>query len=244
MKRTMITTGTLLTSSLVMAMAFSSTAMAQAKNTSTTPQVDVENAQPNAISYGSTRSNKQIPSIKSPAGAITEKAIEKSNADGLPYKLGRLHLNMKTIAVEQEACVTVDETLASDCENAISYDTTQSNKQMPNIKSQASKMPEAVSEPSQLKEGDYPLMAGWFMAKHTQANVNTMSLNALTENYDIDEKTALKILDFRAKNPIRSFNDLRAAGLRDSMIERFIDTETANKKTTRESLKTFARTSR
>ena len=66
MTHTFITTGKLLASSLVIAMAFSSTAMAQAKSSTTTPQTDVNNAQPNAISYGSTRSNTK--SIAAPTG--------------------------------------------------------------------------------------------------------------------------------------------------------------------------------
>ena len=70
MKRTLITNGKLLASSLVIAMAFSSTAMAQAKSTSTTPQTDVDNVQPNAISYGSTRSNQSMPNIVAPAANI------------------------------------------------------------------------------------------------------------------------------------------------------------------------------
>ena len=45
MKRTLITTGKLLASSLVLTMAFSSTAMAQAKSTSTTPQADLDESQ-------------------------------------------------------------------------------------------------------------------------------------------------------------------------------------------------------
>jgi len=88
MNRTLITIGKLLASSLIIVLAFSSTAMAQAKSTSTTPQVDVENAQPNAISYGSTRSNKQTPTIKAPTGEtegvltkITSKSKEVSNND-------------------------------------------------------------------------------------------------------------------------------------------------------------------
>ena len=78
MKRTLITNGKLLASSLVISMAFSSTAMAQAKSTSTTPQVDVDNAQPNAISYGSTRDNKKhiaAPTGETPdVGDVTERA--------------------------------------------------------------------------------------------------------------------------------------------------------------------------
>ena len=66
MTHTFITTGKLLASSLVIAMAFSSTAMAQAKSSTTTPQTDVNNAQPNAISYGSTRSNTR--QISAPTG--------------------------------------------------------------------------------------------------------------------------------------------------------------------------------
>ena len=45
MKRTLITNGKLLASSLVISMAFSSTAMAQAKSTSTTPQADLDESQ-------------------------------------------------------------------------------------------------------------------------------------------------------------------------------------------------------
>ena len=73
-----ITTGKLLASSLIIAMAFSSTAIAQVKSSSTTPQTDVDTSQPNAISYGSTRSNTRgiaAPSDETPdVGDVTERA--------------------------------------------------------------------------------------------------------------------------------------------------------------------------
>ena len=87
-------------------MAFSSTAMAQAKSSTTTPQTDVNNAQPNAISYGSTRSNtkntgiaengttranintsrsnrKTNAPIAAPIGCVTEAGAKDANCDGV-----------------------------------------------------------------------------------------------------------------------------------------------------------------
>ena len=107
MTHTFITTGKLLASSLIIAMAFSSTAMAQVKSSSTTPQTDVDTSQPNAISYGSTRSNTKgiaapsdetpdvgdgiingvqpeidsLRSIVAPAGCVTEAGAKDVNCD-------------------------------------------------------------------------------------------------------------------------------------------------------------------
>ena len=141
-----ITTGKLLASSLIISLAFSSTAMAQAKSTSTAPEVtdaikpantygatrsnrssniaapsgetpDVGDALPNATSYGSTRNNKQQGGgIVAPTGETSEELTEKLNADGTPYKLGKIHLNLKTIAPEQKDCVTVSGTTDINCD--------------------------------------------------------------------------------------------------------------------------------
>ena len=112
MKRTIITTGTLLASSLIIAMAFSSTAMAQAKSTSSTPQVDVEDAVPNAISYGSTRSNVEMAGIAAPAGETSDVGdiIDRAN-------INTSRSNRKTNApISRPAgCVTVDSAKDMNC---------------------------------------------------------------------------------------------------------------------------------
>ena len=179
MTHTFITTGKLLASSLIIAMTFSSTAMAQVKSSTSTPQADVGDtikpantygqtrsnrssniaapsdetpdvgdvteranintsrsnrktsgiaapsgettdvgdALPNATSYGSTRNNKQQGGgIVAPTGETSEELTEKLNADGTPYKLGKIHLNLKTIAPEQKDCVTVSGTTGISCD--------------------------------------------------------------------------------------------------------------------------------
>ena len=92
MTHTFITTGKLLASSLVIAMAFSSTAMAQAKSSTTTPQTDVNNAQPNAISYGSTRSNTK--QIATPTGETPDVGDVLPNA----ISYGSTRSNTKNVA--------------------------------------------------------------------------------------------------------------------------------------------------
>lgn len=112
MKRTIITMGTLLASSLIIATAFSSTAMAQAKSTSTTSQVDVENAQPNAISYGSTRSNKEMAGIKAPAGKTSDVGEVLARAD----TYGQTRSNRTAGIIGPAGCVTVDGAKDMNCD--------------------------------------------------------------------------------------------------------------------------------
>ena len=113
MKRTLITTGKLLASSLVITMAFSSTAMAQAKSTSTTPQVDVDNAQPNAISYGSTRSNTRG-IIASPAGE-TPDVVDAIKEQRDP-SYGHTRSNRSSAIAAPAGCVTVDGAVDANCD--------------------------------------------------------------------------------------------------------------------------------
>ena len=101
MKRTLITTGKVLASSLVITMAFSTTAMAQAKSTSTAPQTDVEKAQPNAISYGSTRSNKKT-HIMAPSGETTDVGNALPNA----ISYGSTRSNKPSPIAAPAGCVT------------------------------------------------------------------------------------------------------------------------------------------
>ena len=111
MTHTFITTGKLLASSLVIAMAFSSTAMAQAKSSTTTPQTDVNNAQPNAISYGSTRSNTRE-SIAAPTGETPDvgDTIKPANTYGVTRS------NRSATIAAPTGCVTVDGAKDANCD--------------------------------------------------------------------------------------------------------------------------------
>jgi len=118
MTHTFITTGKLLASSLVIAMAFSSTAMAQAKSSTTTPQTDVDNAQPNAISYGSTRSNTK--SIAAPTGETPDVSDVTERAN-----INTSRSNKLTGSITAPSGETPD--VGDVLPNAISYGSTRSN---------------------------------------------------------------------------------------------------------------------
>ena len=170
MTHTFITTGKLLASSLLIAMAFSSTAMAQVKSSTSTPQADVGDTIKPANTYGATRSNR-------------------SSAIAAPF------------AATQAAKEGVRPPKASK-DKAILHGRVIKNR-----------VGAKASEPTQLKEGDDPLMAGWFMSKQARENVNTMSMDELMNAYGIGEKTAIKILEIRANTPIKDHEDLLGRGI-------------------------------
>ena len=82
MAYTFFTAGKLIASSFVITLAFSSTAMVQAKS-STQTQADVNASQPNATSYGSTRSNKLQAGIIAPSGETRDVDVPRQTVFSL-----------------------------------------------------------------------------------------------------------------------------------------------------------------
>jgi len=116
MTYTFITTGKLLASSLVISFAFSTTAMAQVKSTSTAPQTEVENAQQNATSYGSTRSNKKM--IAAPAGEMPDvgEAAKPANLDNKDREKRNSRWRESRSIAARAGCVTVDGAVDANCD--------------------------------------------------------------------------------------------------------------------------------
>ena len=122
MTHTFITTGKLLASSLVIAMAFSSTAMAQAKNSTSTQQTDVDTSQPNATSdkghgrvYAAVATAGVAPARETPdVGDVTERA-----------NINTSRSNRKSSGIAAPSGETTD--VGDALPNAISYGSTRSN---------------------------------------------------------------------------------------------------------------------
>ena len=125
MTHTLITTGKLLASSLIIAMAFSSTAMAQAKSSTSTPQADVGDTIKPANTYGQTRSNRSQ-GIAAPSGETPDVVGVTERANINTSRSNKLN---NTIAAPTGETPDVGDLLP----NATSYGSTRSNKSMPGI---------------------------------------------------------------------------------------------------------------